>query len=168
MKVLRFSIITVAMFAMVPRQASSADEMIQKFTPATNHYARRLIAEQFSLIDELNRIDPEVLALFYSKVRPEYIANRGEKFNSTDVVTDNLPARRFILAGTGSAPGLWFIWYEHGGIAYHHNLIVFAKNGHWEIVGSAQGIVKGSNDFEALRQAIKNGQLFSLADHPDF
>lgn len=149
-------------------QAVASDEAIQKFIPANNAYARRIVTGQFTLIDDLTKIDPDVLAVFHTKVQREYIANRGERFNSTDVVTENLPARRFILAGTGSSPGLWFIWYEHGGIAYHHNLVVLAKNRRWEIVAAAQGIAKGSNDFESLRQAVKNGQFFSLAGRPDF
>jgi len=118
------------------------------------------------MVDDLKKIDPDVLAVFHAKVQPEYIANHGERFNATDVVTEDLPARRLVLAG--SARGLWFIWYEHGGIAYHHDLVVFSRNGHWQIVAVMQGNVKGDLNFESLKQAIKAGQFFSLPGHPDF
>lgn len=168
MKLLQFFAITATALIcrVVGGQTTVSDEAIQKFTPATSSYARRIVTERFALVEDLKKIDPEVLAVFYSKVRPEYIANRGEKFNSTDVVTDNLPARRFVMAGSGS--GLWFILYEHGGIAYHHNLVVLSKNGNWQIAVALQGTVKGEVNFESLKQAIKSGQFFSLADRPDY
>lgn len=155
-----------AMCLLLSLTSFGQSDALKKFTPAADPYARRLATEQFALVDDLKKVDPEVLAVFHTKVQPAYIANRGEPFNPTDVVTDNLPARRFILAG--SAPGMWFIFYEHGGIAYHQNLIVFSRAGHWQIVAAVQGNVKGDVNVEALKQAVKAGQFFSLVDHPDF
>jgi hypothetical protein len=132
------------------------------FSPATNSYARRIVSENFRVVDDLNKIDPEVLAAFHEKVPAREIANRGERFNSTDVVTDKLPFRRLVFAG--NAPGIWFILYEHGGIAYYHNLVVFTQDGKWRIVASVTGIVKG-NDFESLKQAVASGKLF---DHSSY
>jgi len=139
---------------------------VNKFTPAANPFARRMVTEQFTLVEDLKELDPEVLAVFHTKVQPAYIANHGEPFNATDVVTGNLPARRFVLAGR--APGMWFIFYEHGGIAYHQNLIVFSKEGNWQIAAAVEGNVKGEFNFEALKQAIQNGRFFSLSGRPDF
>jgi len=160
MKLFRFAIAAAVLISPAGfGQATSSDAAIQKFTPGNSAYARRIVNEQFTLVDDLKKVDPDVRAAFHAKVQPEYIANHGERFNATDVVTEDLPARRFILAG--SSGGLWFIWYEHGGIAYHHDLVVFSKNGHWQIVAVVQGNVKGELNFESLKQAIKAGQFSS-------
>lgn len=145
---------------------TTSNPPLQKFLPANNAIARRMVTEQFSQVDDLTKVDPEVLALFHSKVGAADIANRGEAFNSTDVVTANRPMRRFAFAG--SAPSIWFILYEHGGIAYHHNLVGFSKNGHWQIAAAVQGLVKGEPGFESLKQAIKAGQFFGQSGHPEF
>jgi hypothetical protein len=54
------------------------------------------------------------------------MAARGEEFDATDTVSesDHHSARRFIRAG--QAGNLWFVWYEHGGLAYQKQIIVFA------------------------------------------
>ncbi|KAA1250652.1 hypothetical protein F0Q45_08655 [Mycobacterium simiae] len=45
------------------------------------------------------------------------IADIGAPFNKTDAATDpSLPFRRLIRAGFRGSD--WFVWYEHGGIAY--------------------------------------------------
>ena len=167
MKPLRFAITALILAAQIALgQAATSEGAIQKFTPSSNPFAHRIVIAQFGLVNDLKKIDPEVLNLFYSKVRPDYIANRGEPFNSTDVIVSDHPARRFVLAG--SAQGIWFLLYEHGGIAYHHDLVVFSKNGHWQIAAVVQGAMKGESDFESLKQAIKAGQFFSQPGPPQF
>lgn len=147
-------------------QPTTSEAPIQKFTPSTNPLARRIVSDSFTQVEDLNKVDPDVLAVFHTKVRPEHIANRGERFNPTDVVTENLPARRFVLAG--SAPGIWFILYEHGGIAHYHNLVIFLKDERWQIAAALQGSVKGGINFDSLKQAVKAGQFFRVANRPDF
>ena len=166
MKFVRVAVIASVLVSRAACGQSATSDAFQKFTPQTSPYARRIVTDHFTLLDDLQKIDPEVLAVFHTKVEPAYIANRGERFNSTDVVTENLPARRFIVAG--NAPGVWFILYEHGGIAYHHNLVVISRNRRWQIAAALQGTVKGEVNFDSLKQAIKNGQFFSLTDRPDF
>jgi len=52
------------------------------------------------------------------------LADPGENFSATCVIYDNnAPPRRLIFAGI--APQSWFIYYEHGGIAYNRRLIMF-------------------------------------------
>lgn len=51
------------------------------------------------------------------------IAEVGAPFNATDAVTDpSLPFRRMIRAGHRNDD--WFVWYEHGGIAYFWQAVV--------------------------------------------
>ena len=58
----------------------------------------------------------------------EPIAAAGEPFQATDVMFDeDLPWRRFVLAGVSTlSPKFWLLCYEHGGIALHHHLVLFA------------------------------------------
>jgi hypothetical protein len=173
--------ITIAVFALGPAFAfgqtggvpvhvsgptsSTPDSPFRKFTPSGNAYARRLVTEQFALVDDLRKIEPQVLAAFHAKVRPWEIANRGKPFNATDVAIHNWPMRRFVLAG--SAPGVWFILYEHGGIGYHHNLVVFAKDKSWQLVVAVTGFVK-ENNFESLKRAIATREFADQPGYPQF
>ena len=66
------------------------------------------------------------------------IAGPGEAFNSSDdyVVGDMTPDRRF-LRGVQSGD-YWFIWYEHGGFAFHRHVLAYAIrfNGNSSLSGS--------------------------------
>jgi hypothetical protein len=51
------------------------------------------------------------------------IAERNEAFNLTDAMDIRLSFRRFMRAGRFG--DLWFIWYEHGGIVYNRNIVLY-------------------------------------------
>jgi hypothetical protein len=51
------------------------------------------------------------------------MADRGEFFNATDVIMKPAPGSRFIRAG--ETQGTWYVWYEHGGIAYWRQIVLF-------------------------------------------
>jgi hypothetical protein len=56
------------------------------------------------------------------------IADIGSPFNSTDSVLDpSLPFRRLIRAGHHGDD--WFLWYEHGGLAYYWQVVVAHVDG---------------------------------------
>jgi hypothetical protein len=56
------------------------------------------------------------------------IAAIGAPFNSTDSVLDpSLPFRRLIRAGHQGDD--WFLWYEHGGLAYYWQVVVARVDG---------------------------------------
>jgi hypothetical protein len=58
--------------------------------------------------------------------RIEPMAAAGEPYQATDVVLDDLPWRRFVVAGVSAqSPDIWLLCYEHGGIGHHHHLILF-------------------------------------------
>lgn len=62
-------------------------------------------------IRSVSQLPPQLL-----KLLPP-IADIGAPFNKTDAITDpTLPFRRLIRAGYRGTD--WFVWYEHGGIAY--------------------------------------------------
>ena len=76
--------------------STSPEPPLREFLPSTNPYAPRLLTDQFKVVDDMQKIDPQVLTVFHSKVLARDIANRGERYNSTDVeVGPHLPFRRF-------------------------------------------------------------------------
>ena len=54
------------------------------------------------------------------------MADRGEFFNSTDVKEKPAPFDRFIRGGEIGEK--WFVWYEHGGIAYWKQILIFGSD----------------------------------------
>ena len=71
-------------------------------------------------IDSLRAL-PEWLKRYVHK-QFDPIADRGEFFNSTDVIMRDGPGRRFVRAG--HAGNFWFVWYEQGGIAYFKTVLL--------------------------------------------
>jgi hypothetical protein len=71
-------------------------------------------------VDALGKMPPPIAAFILAKTGA--MAARGEYFNATDVIEKPAPMHRFIRAGESG--GLWFIWFEHGGIAYSKNIAV--------------------------------------------
>jgi hypothetical protein len=51
------------------------------------------------------------------------MADRGEFFNAGDAISRPGPFNRFIRGG--GVGRSWFAWYEHGGIAYWHQIVIF-------------------------------------------
>jgi hypothetical protein len=54
------------------------------------------------------------------------IADRGEKYNATDVVDAKLPMRRFPIAGLGNGEALVAI--EHGGRGWRLDVALFSSD----------------------------------------
>lgn len=67
--------------------STTANPPLRKFLPSTNQYAKRLLTDKFILVEDLQKVDPDVLRIFQGKVPARDIANRGGRFNSTDVET---------------------------------------------------------------------------------
>src|SRR5439155_14545288 len=57
----------------------------------------------------------------------EGIAERGARFNTTDVVVPGLPMRRFVIAGV--APDAALVAYERGGRGYSVGILLFKWSG---------------------------------------
>ncbi len=57
----------------------------------------------------------------------EGIAERGARFNTTDVVQPGLPMRRFVIAGL--APDAAIVAYERGGRGYSVGIMLFKWSG---------------------------------------
>lgn len=79
------------------------------------------LREDTTYVDSLKKLPPAVMAALTMSAGA--MADRGEFFNAGDVVTKPAPFNRFIRAG--SLGRYWFVWYEHGGIAYWHQIVIF-------------------------------------------
>jgi hypothetical protein len=146
--------------------STTPEPPLRKFLPSTNPYARRITTDQFVFVDDIKKVDPQVLAVFYSKVPAREIADRGQPFNPTDLeVGSHVPFRRFVLAGSGT--NMWFILYEAGGIGYHHSLMIFSKDKNWHSVASVSGFLK-DNTFDSLKQSVKAGKFFDQPGYPQY
>jgi hypothetical protein len=80
-------------------------------------------------VDTLKKVPPAVMAEYNAKLAVGYptsaplIVDRGETYNSTDVVMGSLSNRRFVEAGRLGTK--WFVWYEQGGRGNHLAVAVF-------------------------------------------
>jgi len=108
---------------------------------------------------------PGVIGEFSSIHFDGRLAQKGEVFNSTDVIEFNAPRRRIIDYMVTSSVS--FLWYEHGGIAYHQHLVSFRTVNPNEIISSYSfgktkhgDVYELVNDREFLRQhIIDSGEL---------
>jgi hypothetical protein len=80
------------------------------------------------------------------------MADRGEFFNATDDIIKPGPANRFIRGG--EIGERWFLWYEHGGIAYYRNVVLFGSDpsGTPRVIAEEQGL--WSDNLCALTDAL--------------
>jgi len=80
------------------------------------------------------------------------MADRGRFFNATDVVMKPGPANRFIRGG--EIGERWYLWYEHGGIAYFRNVVLFGSDpsGTPHVLAQEQGL--WSDNLCALTDAL--------------
>ncbi len=87
-----------------------------------------ILRSNYEAVVRMDRIPESVRAgLFHLMKYDPRLADKGERFNSTDLVDSRLPMRRLIFAG-GTATA-WFVYYEHGGRGYHRHLVIFALDG---------------------------------------
>ena len=88
-------------------------------------------------VDSLKELPGPIQKALHDRVGD--MANRGEFFNSGDVVEGPAPFDRFIRGG--EIGERWFVWYEHGGIAYWKQILIFGSDpsGTPRVIAQAQG-----------------------------
>lgn len=90
-------------------------------------------AGQWIEIDSLFKLPVEVQHLLGAgpAAKTIRISDRNGPFNSTDVVVDNTPMERFVMAYTDDNTALVLI--EHGGRGYYRDVFEFKKiDGTWK------------------------------------
>jgi hypothetical protein len=78
------------------------------------------IHHRTSQLNLLDKLPASLKSWIASTIGP--MADHGQPFNSTDVVTKGLPATRFLRAGQFG--NYWFIMFERGGIAYSKHVVL--------------------------------------------
>ena len=73
-----------------------------------------------SQLNELAKLPGSLKSWIASTIGP--MADRGQPFNSTDVVTKGLPATRFLRAGQFG--NYWFLMFERGGFGYSKHILL--------------------------------------------
>jgi hypothetical protein len=85
----------------------------------------------FRRLDRLEQLPEPVrtnLLSHFGKGEPggkSVIANPKEPFNAGDAINISYPMRRLVFAGASDA--LWFVYYDHGGIAFHEHLVIYQR-----------------------------------------
>jgi len=123
-----------------------------------------LDTSRFHEVHSTNDLPPAILALC-DGVSDGKLAEPGQKWNATDVITDpTLPGKRLIWAAVGGE--YYVVHYERGGIAHTFHVLVatLTKNNAkpkviWRGVG---GLLK---DYAAFLIALRNGKLDDRLDY---
>jgi len=92
-------------------------------------------------------------------VRQFEMANPGEKYQVTDVITERgLPRRRLLFAGVSD--NKWFIQYERGGLGHSYFVVVFSvePRGAVRFFWGGAGF-QGAKDLDDLRKKIAAGRF---------
>jgi mono/diheme cytochrome c family protein len=143
---------------------SSSRNDPQKNEPPVHHKISaaekaHILDGEFTIEKNIDRL-PENLKSAFVLIAKEQVfamANPGEKFQVTDVISEpGLPRRRLIFAGISR--DRYFIHYEKGGIAHSYHVAVFDVSPagkvtfHW---GGAGG--PAANDLAQLRKMVSAG-----------
>jgi len=87
------------------------------------------------------------------------MANPGEKYQVTDVITERgLPRRRLLFAGVSD--NKWFIQYERGGLGHSYFVVVFSvePRGAVQFLWGGEGF-QSAKDLDDLRKKIAAGRF---------
>jgi len=102
-----------------------------------------------------------------------YIGDPDDDFNATDTVRSVLPCRRFICGGV--AENIVFLLYEHGGIGFHVDLVLYPR-GECEPVAISlddgwsglEGNGTMPRDIDTIRKWVLSGSVYDVYDfEPD-
>jgi len=116
---MRFGIFAAAVVALVVPPVAAG---VAPGEPS--HWPACRMRHRVRVLSRLEDLPASIQADFHNRVGR--IAGPGEPFNSSDVYVmgDMTPDRRF-LRGVQSGD-YWFIWYEHGGFAFHRHVLAYA------------------------------------------
>jgi len=96
------------------------------------------LSHRSTSMDSLKKLPGPIQKALHDRVGE--MADRGEFFNAGDVVQHPAPFDRFIRGG--EIGERWYVWYEHGGIAYWKQILIFGSDpsGTPRVIGEAHGV----------------------------
>lgn len=124
-------------------------------TNLTAHDKRAILAEPFKTLKTTTEIPTTVRAEMV-KLNNNYdfdMAEPGQPFQATDVVTQKLPARRLIFAAASN--NYCVVHYEQGGIAHFNTVVVFRLGNHKAVLADRFPVKYTVTDMAALKQTRK-------------
>ena len=86
------------------------------------------------------------------------MANPGGSFNGSDLVFPGVPSRRLVFGGHSENGA--FAYFEQGGFAPHHRLIVFRIRDGATIEIFSALMYAGANNLEQLRGYVERCEVF--------
>jgi hypothetical protein len=143
-------LIFVAIFALTFVAHAVAEPTTQLPPPLQDFLAR-----QYKVTTNVADLPSDVRTALFERMHFDpRLANPGEHFNSTDVINSKYPMRRLIVAG--GSPTSWFICYEHGGYAYHRQLVIFTINAGKPRLEFSGRFFAAVHNYQELKDAVKN------------
>jgi mono/diheme cytochrome c family protein len=146
-----------------PAQPSPAPHEEPQENPPPAHHKlsesekAHLLDGDFTIEYKVERL-PDSLKSAFARLAKESefkMANPGEKFEATDYISaPGLPNRRLIFAGVSK--NRYFIHYEHGGIGYHCDVVVFDVNPEEKVSFLGGGSGDRAKDLAQLRTIVSS------------
>jgi len=149
---IRATIAAIALLAAIAPSTVHADAA--KLSPVNK---RAIQCERFTIVKTVRQIPRAVREeLDRQNQGPMSMADPGQEFNSTDVVTRTLPSRRLIFAAVNSK--YCIVHFEHGGFAYTCPVAIVKL---WHHKAKLVGFLNANRpykDLAALKKAIATSQ----------
>src|ERR1700722_2947026 len=141
---------------------SGADFLLSPSRARASHMSeadrRHFLDGEFQVIKDTKEIPAPIVKTLCGGVElRSCMANPGQPFNATDVITDlRIPGRRLIFAG--ALGDKYFVYYEQGGIAHFYKISFFRVSGPDAVTMLWSGnCSRPAANIEELRKSIASG-----------
>jgi hypothetical protein len=148
--------------------AKSAGDLPARFHRTLSQAQKQHILDgQFTVLTSTDAMPPHLKEAFemITGLRQFEMANLGQKYQATDVITEpGLPFRRLLFAGVSDDK--WFIQYERGGYGHSYAVVVFSvePRGTVRFFWGGTGF-QGAKDLDDLRRTIAAGRFDRQCTH---
>lgn len=145
-----------------PATTKPADDLPARFHKTLSQAQKQHVLDgQFTVLTSTDAMPPRLKEAFemITGVRQFEMANPGEKYQVTDVITERgLPRRRLLFAGVSD--NKWFIQYERGGLGHSYFVVVFSvePRGAVQFLWGGEGF-QSAKDLDDLRKKIAAGRF---------
>jgi hypothetical protein len=123
----------------------------------SSHERQTFLAADYEILQRVSDLPAGIRRLYTVKGESRIaMANPGERFEATDVITDpTLPMRRLIFAGVSQ--DRVFVHYEEGGIAYSYVVELFRLEPSQTAIGVWRGYCGPAKNLPDLRRLMSAG-----------
>ena len=159
MKTFRFGVVAVVAFAVLGAWVahSQPTPVDAGFTAALRDHVR---AEDFTPLTSVATLPASVRDALTELFRGKALdmADPGQPFQATDVmVTPRLPPRRLVMAGC--SPDHCLVYYERGGFAHVHHVVLFDTTTHTARFVHGGVVAGGLTGLDQVKEALLSDRL---------